>query len=54
MLLQMNKIDEARTTRVDYTLNLFNALSTTNNDEFRSFINTEKNNWETSTVVQTV
>ena len=49
MSAQMVKIREQQGSHDDYTLNLFNALSTTNNDEFKAFLNTEKNEWETST-----
>lgn len=37
----------------DYTLNIFNALETANNAEFLSFVSTERNKWETSTVTAT-
>ena len=40
-------------THTDYTLNLFNALETTHNEEFLSFLSKLKDEWETSTVMQT-
>ena len=52
MVSQMNQITERQATHDDFTLNLFTALLTTNNDEFRSFINTEKNDWETATAIE--
>ena len=40
-------------THEDYTLHLFNALETSNNSEFLSFLGDERNKWETSTTIQT-
>ena len=51
MVAQMNDITDMQATHEDFTLNLFTALDTTHNDEFRTFIATEKNTWETSTLL---
>ena len=40
-------------THDDYTLHLYNALESSNNSEFLSFLRQERSKWETSTVIQT-
>ena len=52
MVAQMNDITDMQATHEDFTLNLFTALATTNNDEFRTFIATEKNTWETNALLE--
>ena len=45
---QMLQIKDKQGSHDDFTLNLFNALATTNFKEFSSFIATERNEWEIS------
>ena len=48
---QVAEIKKKQGMHEDFTLNLFTALMTTNNDEFKSFIATEENTWETATII---
>ena len=50
---QYTSIYDNYDTHMDYTLNLFNDLATAHNGEFISFVDTFKDNWETSTSIVT-
>lgn len=51
MQQQMIEIKAKQGSHAYFTLNLFQSLMTTNNDEFKAFIVKEMNDWETANVI---